>query len=42
MSAYTILVIGAFVLAILALVKPSWPLTPVAVVLLCVAALIGR
>lgn len=42
MSAFVILVVVALGLSIVALIKPTWPLTPVAVLLVCVAMLIGR
>lgn len=42
MNVFTLLVVIAMVLAIAALVKPSWPLTPVAVLLVCVALLAGK
>jgi hypothetical protein len=42
LTAYNILVVIALVLAIIGLIKPSWPLVPVAVVLVCVALLIPK
>lgn len=42
MNVYTLLIVIAMVLAIVALVKPAWPLTPVAVLLVCVALLAGK
>lgn len=41
-SVFTILVIIALVLAVVSLLKPSWPLVPVAVILIAVALLISR
>lgn len=40
LTPFNILVIVAIVLAIVALIKPAWPLCPVAVLLLGVALLI--
>ena len=40
LNAFNILVIVAGILAALAIIKPSWPLCPVAVLLLAVALLI--
>lgn len=42
MNAFTILVVVSMILAIVALIKPAWPLCPVAVLLLVVALLVGR
>lgn len=42
LNAYTILIIVAGLLSILALIKPSWSLLPVAVLLVCVALLVGK
>lgn len=39
MNVTTILVLVAAGLSVVALIKPSWPLTPVAVLLVCVAIL---
>lgn len=40
-NVHTILVVVALGLAIVSLIKPAWPLLPVAVVLICVDLLIG-
>lgn len=40
MNVFTLLVVTAGVLAVVALIKPSWPLVPVAVLLVCVALLV--
>jgi hypothetical protein len=42
LTAFNILVIVAMVLAIVSLIKPAWPLCPVAVLLIAVALLIGK
>jgi hypothetical protein len=41
-NVHTILVVVALGLAIFSLVKPAWPLLPVAVILVCVDLLIGN
>ena len=40
MNLFTALIITAGAFAIASLVKPSWPLCPVAVLLVCVALLV--
>lgn len=42
MSAYTILVVIALLLSVASIIKPAWPLLPVAVILISVAMLISR
>lgn len=42
MSVFMILVVLALALAIVSLLRPGWPLLPVAVILLAVALLISR
>lgn len=42
MNAFIILVVIALLLAIFALVKPTWPLLAVAMILVCAALLIGK
>jgi len=42
MSLYLVLVLVALILAIVALVKPRWPLLPVAIIFICVALIIAR
>jgi len=42
MSPFSLLVIIALVLSVVGMVRPAWPLVPVAVLLLCVALLIGQ
>ena len=42
LNAFTILIIIAIILAVVALIRPAWPLTPIAVLLIGVALLIGR
>ena len=42
MNAFVLLIVIALLLSVAALVKPTWPLVPVAVVLVCVALLIGK
>ena len=42
MSVFLLLVVAALVLAIVALVKPGWPLLPVAVILLSFALILSR
>ncbi len=42
MNTFTLLVGIGLVLGIVSLVRPAWPLLGVAVVLVCVALLIGR
>ncbi len=41
-SAFSILVVLAIILAILGLVKPTWPLVAVGLLLLAIAVLIGK
>ncbi len=41
-TAFTILIVAAIILAIVGLVKPAWPVTQVAVLLVAVAVLIGK
>lgn len=38
-NAYTILILIAFLLAVIAIIKPQWPLAAVALLLVCVALL---
>ncbi len=42
MSTFVLLIVIAMILAIVALIKPSWPLTPVGLLLVCIALLIGK
>jgi len=42
MSLFLLLVVIALILAIVSLIKPSWPLLPVAVILISIALLISR
>lgn len=42
LTPFNILVGVAAVLAVISLVKPSWPLVPVAVLLVCVGLLVGK
>lgn len=42
MSVFILLVVLALILAVVSLVKPSWPLLPVAVILLSLALIISR
>lgn len=42
LTPFTILVGISLVLAVVALIKPTWPLLPVAVLLVCVALLISK
>lgn len=42
MSLFFLLVVIALILAIISLIKPSWPLLPVAVILIAIALLISR
>ncbi len=42
MEAFTLLIIVAFILTVVGFVKPAWPLVHVAVLLVCVALMIGR
>ena len=42
LTPFNILVIVSLILAIVALIKPQWPLCDVAVLLICVALLIGK
>lgn len=42
MSVFILLVVIALALAIVSLIKPSWPLLPVAVILIAVALIISR
>lgn len=42
MSVFSLLVVIALVLAIVSLIKPRWPLLPVAVILISVALIISR
>lgn len=39
---FLILIVIALILSIIALVKPAWPLIPIAVLFICVALLIGK
>lgn len=41
-TAYQILVILALLFAVASLIKPSWPLAGVGLLLVCVAMLIGK
>lgn len=42
LTPFVILVVISLVLSVVALVKPTWPLLPVAVLLVCVALLVGK
>jgi len=42
MSVFILLVVIALILAVVSLVKPSWPLIPISVILLSVALIISR
>lgn len=42
MSVFILLVVIALALAIVSLIKPNWPLLPVAVILIAVALIISR
>lgn len=42
LTAFNILVIVALALSILSLIKPGWPVLAVAVLLVCVALLVGK
>jgi hypothetical protein len=42
MSVFVLLIVLALLLAVAALIRPTWPLTPVAVLLICIALLIGK
>ena len=42
MSVFILLVVIALVLAVVSLIKPSWPLIPVAVILLSLALILSR
>lgn len=42
LTAFNILVICALLVSIAALIRPAWPLAPVAVLLVCVALLVGK
>lgn len=42
MSVFFLLVVIALVLAIVSLIKPRWPLLPVAVILLSLALILSR
>lgn len=39
MTVFNILIVIAMILSVVAIIKPSWPLCPVAVLLVCVALL---
>ncbi len=40
LSAFVLLVVIALILAILSIIRPQWPLIPIATILICVALLI--
>ncbi len=42
LTPFVILATISLILAVVAIIKPSWPLLPVAVILICVALLIGK
>lgn len=42
MNAFVLLIIIALLLGVASLIRPQWPLTGVAIVLVCVALLIGK
>lgn len=42
MTTQTLIVGIALVLAVVGTVRPAWPLVPIAVILVCVAFLIGK
>lgn len=42
LTAFNTLVIIALLLAVAALIKPTWPLAAVSILLVCVALLIGK
>ena len=42
LSAFSLLIIIALVLAVVSIIRPSWPLLPVSVILIAVALLISR
>lgn len=42
MNVFQILILVAGGLAVTALIKPSWPILPVAVLLICVALFVGK
>jgi len=42
LTAFNLLIGIALIFAILALIKPAWPLLPLALILVCVALLVGR
>jgi len=41
-SAFNILVVISLILSVAGIIKPQWPLVAVAVLLLCVAVLVGK
>lgn len=42
MNAFNILIIIAIIIAVLSLIRPTWPLLAVAVILVCAALLTGK
>lgn len=42
LTPFNILVVTAIILSIVSLIKPAWPMTPVAVLLLGIAILVGK
>lgn len=42
MSTFVLLILIALILAVASLIRPQWPLLAVAVLLVCVALLIGK
>ncbi len=42
LNTFNILVIIALILSVAGIIKPQWPLVAVAVLLLCVAVLVGK
>jgi hypothetical protein len=42
MNTFNILVIIALILSVAGIIKPQWPLVAVAVLLVCVAVLVGK
>lgn len=42
MNAFTILIGIAIILSVVSLIRPAYPLLPVAVILVCAALLVGR
>lgn len=42
LTAFNVLVVIAIICAVISLIKPTWPLVSVAVILICAALLVGR